>query len=219
MKRKTFRAALALALILSLGSLARAEAQDNIKLAQPSFTQGKTVLQAIKDRKSDREYGSGDLSRKQLSEVLWAAGGVNRKLPDGQVGRTAPSSHGDQAIDIYAMTKDAVYKYDPLKHELVFLFDGDHRSAAGIQSYVARAPLNLIYVADLSRVSGDTEAYKLAAVYMDVGHNSENVYLYGASAGLNVICRSNIDPDELSSLLKLPEHYLPLLGQTVGLPK
>ncbi|MDR1045027.1 MAG: nitroreductase family protein [Candidatus Adiutrix sp.] len=219
MKMTLFRVSLLLALILTFGSPPAAGAQDNLKLAQPALTQGQTVLQALKARKSERDFGSAELSRQRLSEVLWAAGGVNRQLPDGRVGRTAPSSHGDQAIEIYALTKDAVYKYDHLGHELVFLLDGDHRAAAGVQSYVAGAPLNLIYAADLSRVSGDTEADKLAAVYMDVGHISENVYLYGASAGLNVICRSSIDRDELKSLLKLPEHYLPLLGQTVGLPK
>jgi len=217
---KVSRLILGLILALTLGLIPRAEAQETIKLMQPDLSQpGKNVLQAMKDRHSERTYGVGDLSLKQLSEVLWAAGGVNRTLEDGKIGRTAPSSHNDQAIDIYAFTKTAVYKYDPVAHELVLFLTGDHRETSGVQSYVSNAPLNLVYVADISKVSGDTNDYKIRLVSMDVGHMSENVYLYAAAYGLNAICRSNIDPSELRTLLKLGDHFEPLLGQTVGLPQ
>ncbi len=217
MKNALFSAILALILALTFAS--PAGAQGNIKLAQPDLAKGKTVLQALKARKSERVFGAGDLSHQQLSEVVWAAAGVNRPLGGDKAGRTAPTSHNDQAIDAYVFTKTGVYRYDPLKHELIFLFPGDHRARAGVQSYVGTAPLNLVLVADLSRVTGDTREDKMSNVLMDVGHMSENVYLYGASAGLNVICRSSIDRDDLRSLLKLPAHCEPLLGVTVGLPR
>lgn len=222
MKTKMSRLALGLGLVMTLVLFvaAGAEAQETIKLSQPDFSQaGKNVLEAIKDRKSERTYGPGDLSRKQLSEVLWVAGGINRTFEDGKVGRTAPTSHNDQAIDIYAFTKTGVYKYDPLKHELTRYIEGDHRGSSGVQSYVANAPLNLLYVADISKISGDTTDYKVRSACMDVGHISENVYLYASAYGLSAICRSNIDPGELRTLLKLGEHFEPLLGQTVGLPQ
>lgn len=211
--------ALILSSVLFLGSVVQLGAQESIKLLPPDLSSGKTVLQALNGRKSERVFGSGELSRRQLSELLWAAAGVNRTLDGDKMGRTAPSSHNDQAIDAYAFTKAGVYKYDHLKHELVFLLPGDRRSVAGPQSYVATAPLNLVFVADLSKVTGDSREYQMASVHMDVGHMSENVYLYGASAGLNVICRSTIERDELRALLKLPDHFEPLLGVTVGHPK
>jgi len=208
-----------LALCLAFGGFSPALAKEPIKLSPPDYKSGLTVLEALKNRKSDREYGSGELSRQQLSELLWAAGGVNRDLGGGQVGLTAPSSHGDQPMIIYAFTKDGIYKYDPSSHQLDFLLSGDYRTSAGVQSYVADAPLNLLYVADMSKVTGDTEAYKLRAVHMDAGHISQNVYLYAASAGLNTITRTSIDREELKELLNLSDNYEVLLGQTVGLAK
>ncbi len=208
-----------LTLCLVFGGFSPAQAKGPIKLAQPDFKSGLTVLEALKNRKSDREYGSGELSHQQLSEVLWAAGGVNRHLEDGKVGLTSPSSHNDQSMIIFAFTKDGIYKYDPLKHELALVLSGDHRASAGIQSYVASAPLNLIYVADMSKVTGDTSAYKWRAIHMDAGHISENVYLYGASAGLNVISRTTIDRTELKEILNLNDNFEILLGQTVGLAR
>jgi Nitroreductase family. len=206
-------------LIWLAGGIAVAEAQESIKLLPPNLSSGKTVLQALNERKSERVFGPGELNRRQLSEVLWAAAGVNRTLEGDKMGRTTPSSHNDQAIDTYAFTKSGVYKYNHLKHELVFMFPGDHRAVAGPQSYVATAPLSLILVADLSRVTGDTREYQLMSVSMDAGHMSANVYLYGASAELRVICRSTIEREELRALLKLSDHFVPLLGLTVGQAK
>lgn len=216
---KSLVLALFLSAALLLSAHAPAGAQESIKLLPPNLSSGKTVMQALNERRSERVFGPGELSRRQLSEVLWAAAGVNRTLEGDKMGRTAPTSHNDQAIDTYAFTKAGVYKYDHLRHELVFLFPGDHRAVAGPQSYVATAPLSLIFVADMSRVTGDTREYQMMSVNMDVGHMSENVYLYGASAGLNVICRSTIEREELRGLLKLSDHFMPLLGVTVGHPK
>jgi SagB-type dehydrogenase family enzyme len=204
-------------LALILATAAAADEPAIIKLHQPIFSKGKTVLEALRDRHSERVYGAGELSRQELSEILWAAGGINRlEMEEGGVGRTAPSSFNLQPIDIYAFTQAAVYKYDPKGHRLVPVLSGDHRAAAGIQQYVATAPLNLVYVVDLAKLHGETGEEKKIAAGMDVGHNSENVYLYSASAGLNVIARSSVDPEVLRRLLKLGDSFLPLLGQTVG---
>ena len=208
---------LTLALGLALGLLAApAQAEfTTIKLAQPDFeAKGLTVIQALKARKSDRAFADQELSLTHLSEVLWAAGGINR--PDGH--RTAPTANNRQAIEIFALTKDGAYRYDPPSHELRPLTSGDHRAAAGTQDFVAAAPLNLIYVADLGKYKG-SDAEKKAVAGMDLGHFSENVYLYCASAGLNIVTRISIDPKVLAPLLKLDDGFLPLMGQTVGYPK
>ncbi|MDR2725766.1 MAG: nitroreductase family protein [Candidatus Adiutrix sp.] len=209
---------LTLALGLALGFLA-APAQANdfnaIKLVQPDFNaRGLTVIQALSARKSDRAFADRELSLTHLSETLWAAGGINR--PDGH--RTAPTANNRQAIEIFAITKDGTYRYDPPSHELRPLTPGDHRAAAGSQSFVATAPLNLIYAADLGQYKGnDTERKTVAG--LDLGHFSENVYLYCASAGLSVVTRISIDPKILAPLLKLDAGLVPLMGQTVGYPQ
>ena len=204
---------LALALGLSASPLG-AESAD-IKLAPPDFeAPGLTVIQALKNRKSERDFADRELSLQHLSEVLWAAGGINR--PE-KPGRTAPTARNLQAIEIFALTKSGAYRYDPPSHELRLLNPGDHRAASGEQAYVAGAPLNLIYAADLKKLGGKDEQ-KLVTAAMDMGHFSQNVYLYCASAGLSAVTRISIDPKVLAPLLKIDKNFLPLMGQTVGYP-
>lgn len=193
-------------------------AGEVIVLPPPDLTVGKNLMQSIQDRKSNRVFSPKPLSQQQLSSIMWAAAGVNRRTTEGKMGRTTPSSHNDQAIDVYAFTKDGVYKYDPFGHKLEKVISGDYRSKAGVQSYVVTAPLNLVFVADLSRVSGETERDRLMFVSMDVGHMSENVYLYSAASELNAICRNSIDKEVIRQLLWLGENYEPLLGMTIGYP-
>ena len=217
MPTKLFALALSLAL-LTWSAPARAELKA-IQLAPPDFNaQGLTVIQALKNRKSDRVFAERELSLQHLSEVIWAAGGINRpETPGGSPGRTSPTARNQQAIDIFALTKDGVYKYDPSTHELRPVTEGDHRAAAGTQDFVAGAPLNLFYVADLAKFRGSDEEKKRVAA-LDVGHFSENVYLYCASAGLNNIVRINFAPEALAPLFKTDENHLILMGHTVGYP-
>ena len=204
-----------LALVLGLRAAPLGAEPADIKLSPPDLkAPGLTVIQALKNRKSDREFAGQELSLQHLSEALWAAGGINR--PE-KPGRTAPTARNLQAIEIFAITKSGAYRYDPPSHELRLLTSGDHRAAAGEQAYVAGAPLNLIYAADLKKLGGKDEQ-KLITAAMDMGHFSQNVYLYCASAGLNVVTRISIDPKVLAPLLKMDDTLLPLMGQTVGYP-
>lgn len=194
-------------------------AQD-LRLSEPEFKSGATVLEALKNRKSDREFDSTRaLDERRLSETLWAAGGINRKAAGGgKPGRTAPSAQNSQSIDIYAFLSDGIYRYEPADHKLALIKKGDFRAAAGVQGYVAEAPLNLIYVARLPDVPGGTETNRLVNAAYDAGHISENVYLYCAASGLNAIARLSIDRDALRELMGLKDDHEPLLGQTVGFP-
>ena len=213
-------AILAIMAVLAAAGTVLAE-MTAVKLAQPDLkAKGLTVIQALKNRKSDRVFADRDLSSQHLSEVIWAAGGINREaMPGGGVGRTAPTGRNIQAIEIFAITRDGAYRYDPKAHELQPIADGDHRAVAGVQDYVATAPLNLIYAVDLGKYPSGDEKEKLLAAAIDLGHFSENVYLYCASAGLNVVSRTSIKPGNLAGLLKLDANTRPLLGQTVGYPK
>ncbi|HQG29368.1 MAG TPA: SagB/ThcOx family dehydrogenase, partial [Candidatus Ozemobacteraceae bacterium] len=206
----------ALMVALSLSAVS-AQTLENIKLPAPALTPDKPLMQALKERQSRREYTDKPLTSQDLSNILWCANGVNR--PESGK-RTSPSAKNAQDIDIYAIMKDGVYLYDAPKHELALIASGDHKLAAGTQPYVASAPLNLIYVSDLSKFDFMKEREdQLVAASVDAGHCSQNVYLYGAAANLAVVTRMSVPKEKAAEVLKLrPQQYI-VIGQTIGYPK
>jgi nitroreductase len=189
---------------------------EPIKLNPPQLDKGKTVMQALQDRSSQREFSEQRLSLQHLSEVLWAANGVNR--PDGK--RTAPSAMNKHPIDVYAVLREGVYLYDPQQHSLLPRVQGDWRKDTGWQEFAAIAPLNLVYVADMSKFSDAPfqmdETLKWTWVCLDAGHNAENVSLYCASEGLAVVPRAAVDSDKLAAAMQLGSEHKIVLTQTVG---
>jgi SagB-type dehydrogenase family enzyme len=179
---------------------------------------GKSVLQALKRRKSEREFQDREISPLHLSELLWAANGVNRE--DGR--HTAPSAMNKHTIDVYVMLEDGIFRYDPENHQLQTVAQGDYRKLAGLQDFVSTAPVNLIYIADFNRLKDlpfeIDENIKTIWASLDAGHNAENVYLYCASEGLAVISRTSIDKDTLGSAMKLRPEQKIILAQTIGYP-
>ena len=146
MKRKaSFLLGLVLALSFSLFSAA--QGLKPIQLPPPQTTGGRPLMQVLSDRKSTREFGPGTLSPQTLSNLLWAAFGINR--PDGR--RTAPSAMNWQEVSIYVATPEGVYIYDAKDNALNPVLAGDFRAATGTQSFVKDAAVNLVYVSDLSK--------------------------------------------------------------------
>ncbi len=172
-------------------------------------------MQVLKDRKSTREFGPGTLSPQTLSNLLWAAFGINR--PDGH--RTAPSAMNWQEVSIYVATPEGVYTYDARGNVLNPVLAGDFRAATGTQSFVKDAAVDLVYISDLSKtgsaVSPEAEMYTAA----DVGFIAQNVYLYCASEGLATVVRGSIDRSALAKTLKLQPNQKIILAQSVGYPK
>lgn len=180
-----------------------------------------TVMKALAERKSVRECADRKLTPQDLSDVIWAANGINRQ--DGR--RTAPSSLNVQDIEIYAFTPDGVYLYLPETHSLKTVVMGDYRrllagppSPARKQDYVARFPLILLYVSELSRINGQGEQVRLTAA-MDAAFVSENVNLFCAGAGLCSVTRASMDRKSIIRLLNLNDKQLPVLNNAVGYPK
>jgi SagB-type dehydrogenase family enzyme len=187
-----------------------------MKLPPPQTTGGKPLMQALQERHSTREFASRPLTPQTLSNLLWAAAGVNR--PDSGK-RTAPSARDWREIDIYVATADGTYVYESNAHALRQVLARDVRALTGKQDFVASAPLNLVYVADLSRMpetsSEDMNRYAAA----DTGFIAQNVYLFCASAGLNTVVRGLVDRAALAAALGLAPHQQIILAQTVGYPK
>ena len=173
-------------------------------------------MQALKERKSSREFTPRELSMEVLSDMLWAAAGINR--PES-AHRTSPTAMNMQEIDIYLANADGLYLYDPKDNILLPVVSGDIRGLTGGQPFVKDAPVNLIFVADLSkmrRLSVQDADYYAAT---DTGFISQNVYLYCASFGLATVVRGWIDKPALAKAMKLRLDQKIILAQTVGYPK
>jgi SagB-type dehydrogenase family enzyme len=184
-------------------------------LPSPNTTGGMPLMNALSARHSTREFDSRDLSDQTLSDLLWAAFGINR--PESGK-RTAPSAMNWQEIDIYVALKDGLYLYQAKSHALKRLQDRDIRPHTGNQSFVADAPVNLIYVADTSRMGGVPEEKQIRYGAADTGFISQNVYLFCASEKLATVVRGAVDYDTLREVMDLVPDQRIILTQTVGYP-
>jgi len=185
-----------------------------IQLPNPQKEGGKPLMAALNERMSTRTFSGEKLPMQTLSNLLWAAFGINR--PDGR--RTAPSAKNWQETDIYVATADGVYLYDAKKNALDTIVTRDIRAMTGTQAYVKDASVNLIYVADYSKVNAEGFDRQML-VGADTGLISENVYLFCASEGLATTVRASIDRDGLAKELKLRPDQKIILAQAVGYPK
>lgn len=184
------------------------------KLPDPATRGGMPLMEALAKRQSIRSFSEKELPQQILSNLLWAAWGVNRPAT-GQ--RTAPSAHNRQPIDLYVITPKAAYLYEAKSHSLVQVAEGDLRRLAGRQDFVYTAPVNLIYVEDTARSGNDAQAAVWAGV--TAGAIAQNVYLYCASEGLATVVRGWVDHEPLAKALHLKPSGRVILAQTVGYPK
>jgi SagB-type dehydrogenase family enzyme len=192
-----------------------AQEPQPVQLPEPRTDGGRPLMQVLKERKSVRTFSSRELSDQILSDLLWAAFGVNR--PDGK--RTAPSAMNRQEIEIYVVTAKGTWLYDAKAQSLKPVAAGDLRSLAGTQEWVKDAPLNLVYVADTARMDGDNDEAKTLYSGADTGFIAQNVYLYCASEGLGTVVRASVDRPALAKALGLRPEQRIILAQTVGYPK
>jgi len=193
-----------------------AEGSKTIDLPKPQIDQGRPLMQVLKDRASSREFSVEKIPIQVLSNLLWAAFGVNR--PDSGK-RTAPSARNWQEIDIYVATAEGLYLFDAKSHSLQHVISEDIRAMTGTQSFAKEAPVNLVYVADTSKIGGAKPEDRDIYAGADTGHISQNVYLYCASEGLATVVRGSIDRDTLAKVMKLRPDQKVILAQTVGYPK
>jgi SagB-type dehydrogenase family enzyme len=204
-----------LCLLLLAGPVVAGDVAANISLPKANTKGGMPLMQALSERKSTREFTQDKLPMDVLSNLLWAAYGVNR--PDGR--RTAPSANNRQTVDIYVTLPEGAYLYKPKEHRLDLVAPGDLRAAAGRQPFVAEAPLNLVYVADYAKMAGTSAEDKILYAGAETGFVGQNVYLFCASEGLATVVRAMIDKPKLAEALKLGPDQRIVLAQTVGYPK
>jgi SagB-type dehydrogenase family enzyme len=204
-------------IILSLlFALAAGQSVKTVELLKPDTTGGMPLMQALKERQSNRDFSTDTLSLKVLSNLLWAACGINRA---GSGKRTAPSAMNWQEIDVYITTAKGAYLYDYKNHKLVQTLEEDIRAKTGGQEYVKDAPINLVYVSDYAKAGDMPDSVKAMYTTADAGFIAENVYLFCASEGLSTVVRGYVDKEALAKLMKLRPTQHIVLAQTVGYPK
>jgi hypothetical protein len=184
---------------------------QNIDLPAPQKTGGMPLMEALAKRATVRALDTRALTPQQLSDLLWAAFGINR--PDG--GRTAPSARNWQETDLYLLLPSGAYVYDAAKNRLNQVGAEDIRPAGGGPG----SPAILLYVADLAKLGSGAIEGKKNTANIDAGYISQNVYLYCASAGLATGFRGSADRPALTAKLKLREDQLIIGAQSVGYPK
>lgn len=192
----------------------KGDAANSISMPPPEKHGDLPIMKALAKRRSSRDFAPDPLPLQLLSNLLWAAHGMNRA--DG--GRTSPSALNVQEIDVFVALPSGAYRYDATAHELHLVASSDLRRITGYQDFVDEAPLDLVYVADHSRVKlvpvGQRESYASVAA----GAITQNVYLFAASNGLATVIRAWIDRAAIADALGLTHDQQVSLSQTVGYP-
>jgi len=196
-----------------------------ITLPKPETDGGKSVLAALRERRTTRNIGAEKLPPQMLSNLLWAAFGVNREKGSfGKPGRTAASASNSQEIDLYVALPEGVYLYEAAAHRLTPVVAGDLRARSG-RGAAATAPVNIFYVVDLARYVlegnpdrriNDPEIQK-SYYYCATGLIAQSVYLFAAAQGLAAWFH-NCDKNNTAKEFKLRPEQRVLFAQTVGYP-
>ena len=215
MKKKILNALCVVALIATSMPVS----SQDIVLPEPDRTGGKPLMQALNERQTTRAFTGGEITKQQLSDLLWAAWGINRPADKK---RTAPSARNIQEIDIYVSMLSGLYLYAAETNTLKQIHNKDIRALCGTQDFVATAPLNIVYVADMGKFGkkeGDEiKESELLSSYANTGFIAQNVYLYCASANLGCVVRGMVPKDKLAPEMELRSNQVIILGHTIGVP-
>ena len=175
-----------------------------IELPEPEIeAEGTSLMKALAERASEREYREEPIGLQHISNMLWAANGINRPKEEK---RTAPSAINAQDIDVYILLKSSVYRYDAHKHMLNRETVGDYRFAvAGRQENVAEAYMIFLLVSDFSRFDRGDQEQKFTWANMDAGFVGQNILLYCASENFATVPRAQMNKEKLRDLLDLED--------------
>ena len=181
--------------------------QAPIQLPKPQMTAGMPLMEALAKRQTTRAFADKPLPLQTLSNLLWAAFGVNRpREVKAGLGRTAPSAMNKQEVELDVVLADGVYVYEAEQNRLRPVVAGDMRGKVGTAAAV-HAAVTIVYVADA----------KLDYAQVDTGFIGQNVYLFAASEGLNAWFYAIHTPD-VPGALKLAADRKPLYAQSIGYP-
>lgn len=207
-----------LSILLFVPSVSSADRTNAVLLPPPQIQEGMSVMQALRQRKASRTFADASIPMAQLSDILWAANGINR--PDTE-GRTNPAALGVRSVEVYVVTADCIFCYEPKSHTLQPIATGDFRMATTTgQSFVGKAPLTLVYVSD-SAIWQSARCVPPAdkqAVFDSVaaGAMAQSVGLAAAAEGLGTCVRGSVDQETFGKAAHLREGQHVIIAQTIG---
>lgn len=204
-----------LLLLIVMNISSYAQNNGDIKLPAPKTSGGQPIMDVLKNRATKREFSAKELSLQQLSDLLWAADGINR--PESGK-RTAPTARNWLDIDLYLITHQGIYLYQPTDFVLKFIKSDDYMKETGKQDFVDDAPLNIIIVSNTRKMENVPQENKALYAGIHAGSVSQNIYLYCTSFGLNTVTRRALDVDALAKIMGLSPDQMIVLAQTVGFP-
>lgn len=204
--------------VLSLFVLVLTISAESISLPAPTKDGGKALYNILNVRSTSRDFDKNKtLTKKQISQVLWAAAGQNRTK---EKNRTAPSAWGNNEVELYVFLVDGTYKYNPIDHSLSLISKGDQRKAGGEQNFVKDAPMTIVLVADLDKITQTKdETAKVNTAQLDAGYISQNIYLVAESEGLVTGARAWLDRKRLATVLQLSASQRVIVANSVGYAK
>lgn len=212
MKRYFF----SLAILLLLNFCYNSDPGDIIELPEPQREGGTPLYEAVNNRKSQRDFNSSiKVSAEIISQALWVCYGVR----EGKF-RTVPSAKAWYSLLTYVFLEEGVFKYNPTGHNLIKLFNGDHRALTGTQtSVVTNARINFVFIANFrkkSAMDGD-DAHKFRSIYLDSGHVTMALSLFAAANNMKGVVRAMVEPDPLLEFLRLnKEDYIFTIAYSLG---
>lgn len=188
--------------------------QNKIQLPKPELDKGKSLMQCLANRQTSRNFTNEKINNQKISNILWAACGLNRQEENKF---TAPTAMNMQELSLYLAKEDGIYRYEPLDHSLNKISDDDIRKETGMQVFVGKADCELIIVADKAKMEKvkDPERYDFYAS-RDAGYISQNIYLVCASEDLGTVARGSFDNDKIVKLMKLDNNKFITLVHTIG---
>jgi len=189
-------------------------AQDTIiTLPKPKLDETKSLVFALENRKSTREFLDSTISPQIISNLLWAANGINRQE---DTMRTAPSVMNWQEVELVIVKSDGAYIYQPETNSLKLLNKNDVRADMGLHKFFSNASIVLIYVGNYEKMGSMDEEYKEYFSNIDAAFVSQNAYLYCASENLATVIIGTIDKVKIQEKLKLPDTYKVIMSQPIG---
>ncbi len=219
---------LCLGCFLTLGLCAIACAQQpaaqdggrgRISLPPPKTDGAVSVEAAIQARRSIRRFTDEALTIEQIGQLAWAAQGITER---SRGLRATPSAGATYPLDVYMVTAEGVYSYEPAEHALVAHRSGDLREplarAALGQGSVRAAPLVIVVTAVYERTTGRYGDRAERYVHIEVGHLGQNVHLQAVAMGLGSVPVGAFDPAAIAECLNLPPERVPLYLIPVGHP-
>ncbi len=191
---------------------------ETIDLPPPREQGPMSLEQTLAQRRSTRRYSDQTLSLEQLSQLLWAAQGITS--PQGF--RTAPSAGALYPLELYLVSPDGLYHYQPQSHQLQPLVAQDLRPAVwqvGLeQDPLRKAPAVFVICAVYQRTADKYGQRATRYVHLEAGHAAQNLLLQAVALDLVGVPIGAFHDEPLQAALSLPEGHEPLYLIPIGHP-